>query len=112
MQVDWQVTVNIWQRTFSYQQHCGISMVTIIIWDVNNSLCTFRGWKLKLSTLPALQNPGHKSLQSYVRRRVRCVVYISMATFDGQNFCGKGYSKHIYSKTFAMHGNSKLLIFL
>jgi len=34
----------------------------------------YRGWKLQLSTLPALQNSGHRSLRSYVRRIVRCVI--------------------------------------
>jgi len=33
----------------------------------------YRGWKLQLSTLPAIQNSSHRSLRSYVRRIVRCV---------------------------------------
>ncbi|XP_065906026.1 ceramide glucosyltransferase-like [Dysidea avara] len=30
-----------------------------------------KGWKLQLSTLPAIQNSGHRSLRSYVKRIVR-----------------------------------------
>ena len=32
----------------------------------------FRGWKLRMSTLPAIQNPGRRSLLSYMRRIIRC----------------------------------------
>ena len=40
----------------------------------------YRGWKLALSTLPAMQNPGVRSLTAYKNRiiRYRSFLYLSM----------------------------------